>query len=383
MKVVILSIFFLLMPSVFIFSSELSEEIFIENESNRFNFGLILKSKTKFGALVLRHYLEGYIDLNYRIQIVNNTKLVLKKAYINGVKMYIDGVSAIMQPINVHFIDGVNYLNFDMSLFSDGETIKKIRKLAEINGIDVYVECFDEINNEEKKYSFKVSRENSMCFYNAFDMILHKQDRFLMKKIFLGYYQFVFFSFLFVYKKENNVIYNKIVQKSGDTVFIDETFTYLFKDGNLKELVFIKSDFKLSKSEHEKNMNATGYLPDAYRAMRPGYKFDFIFHDNKILGFKSVIFEGFEDAQVSRHENSIPSEKWQKLKDYNIGDPNVNEKFFHLKFPFVVKNTLSVTISKRFFKKIKKLKRLKIILISNEDRKYKIDIENFLLKYNL
>ncbi|WP_234925894.1 hypothetical protein, partial [Borreliella valaisiana] len=85
-------------------------------------------------------------------QIVNNTKLVLKKAYINGVKMYIDGVSAIMQPINVHFIDGVNYLNFDMSLFSDGETIKKIRKLAEINGIDVYVECFDEINNEEKKY---------------------------------------------------------------------------------------------------------------------------------------------------------------------------------------------------------------------------------------
>ncbi len=130
-------------------------------------------------------------------------------------------------------------------------------------------------------------------------------------------------------------------------------------------------------------MNATGYLPDAYRAMRPGYKFDFIFHDNKILGFKSVIFEGFEDAQVSRHENSIPSEKWQKLKDYNIGDPNVNEKFFHLKFPFVVKNTLSVTISKRFFKKIKKLKRLKIILISNEDRKYKIDIENFLLKYNL
>ncbi len=35
------------MPSVFIFSSELSEEIFIENESNRFNFGLILKSKNQ------------------------------------------------------------------------------------------------------------------------------------------------------------------------------------------------------------------------------------------------------------------------------------------------------------------------------------------------
>lgn len=205
-----------------------------------------------------------------------------------------------------------------------------------------------------------------------------------MKKIFFGLLLVCIFLVFFVFiKKENNVIYNKIVQKSGDTVFIDETCTHLFKDVNLKELVFIKSDFKLSKSEHEKNMNGSGYLPDAYRAMRPGYKFDFIVHDNKILGFKSVIFEGFEDAQVSRHENSMPSEKWQKLKDYNIGDPNANEKFFHLKFPFVVKNTLSVAISKRFFKKIKKLKRLKIILISNEDREYKIDIENFLLKYNL
>lgn len=206
----------------------------------------------------------------------------------------------------------------------------------------------------------------------------------MKKKIFFGLLLVCIFLVFFVFiKKENNVIYSKIVQNSGDTAFIDETCTHLFKDGNLKELVFIKSDFKLSKSEHEKNMNGTGYLPDAYRAMRPGYKFDFIVHDNKILGFKSVIFEGFEDVQVSRHENSMPSEKWQKLKDYNIGDPNANEKFFHLKFPFVVKNTLSVTISKRFFKKIKKLKRLKIILISNEDREYKIDIENFLLKYNL
>lgn len=28
--------------------------------------------------------------------------------------------------------------------------MNKIRKLAEENGIDVYVECFDEINNEKK-----------------------------------------------------------------------------------------------------------------------------------------------------------------------------------------------------------------------------------------
>ncbi|WP_210376656.1 virulence-associated protein BptA [Borreliella valaisiana] len=193
----------------------------------------------------------------------------------------------------------------------------------------------------------------------------------------------VFLGFFFFFKKENNVIYNKIIQKSEDKVFTDETYTYLFKDGNLKELVFIKSEFMDPKLEHKKNRNMTGYLIDAYRAMNPSCNFDFVIHDNKILGFKSVIFEGFEDAQVSRHENNLPSEKWQQLKDFNIGNPNINEKFFHLKFPFTVKNTLRVTLSKGFFNKIKRLKRLKIVLVSNEDKEYKIDIKNFLLKYNL
>ncbi|MBB6043680.1 virulence-associated protein BptA (plasmid) [Borreliella yangtzensis] len=193
----------------------------------------------------------------------------------------------------------------------------------------------------------------------------------------------VFLGFFFFFKKENSIIFNKIIKKSKDIVFTDETYTYLFKDGNLKELVFIKSEFMDPELEYEKNRNMTGYLIDAYRAMNPSYNFDFMVHDNKILGFKSVIFEGFEDAQVSRHENNLPSEKWQELKDFNIGNPNINEKFFHLKFPFTVKNTLRVTLSKGFFNKIKKLKRLKIVLVSNEDKEYKIDIKNFLLKYNL
>ncbi|ABH02528.1 protein BptA (plasmid) [Borreliella afzelii PKo] len=207
----------------------------------------------------------------------------------------------------------------------------------------------------------------------------------MKKKIFFGLLLVCIFLVFFLFvKKENNIIYNKIIEKSEDRVFIDETYTYLFKDGNLKELVFIKSEIMSPEiDEYKKNINLTGYLIDSYRALYPGYKFDFTVHDNKIIGFKSVIFEGLEDAQVSRHENNLPSEKWQQLKDYNIGDPNINEKFFNLKFPFVVKNTLRVTLSKRFFKKIKKLKRLKIVLITNEDREYKINIENFLPKYNL
>ncbi|WP_418456712.1 virulence-associated protein BptA [Borreliella burgdorferi] len=207
----------------------------------------------------------------------------------------------------------------------------------------------------------------------------------MKKKIFFGLLLVCIFLVFFLFvKKENNIIYNKIIEKSEDRVFIDETYTYLFKDGNLKELVFIKSEIMSPEiDEYKKNINLTGYLIDSYRALYPGYKFDFTVHDNKIIGFKSVIFEGLEDAQVSRYENNLPSEKWQQLKDYNIGDPNINEKFFNLKFPFVVKNTLRVTLSKRFFKKIKKLKRLKIVLITNEDREYKINIENFLPKYNL
>ncbi|MBB6213712.1 hypothetical protein QIA17_05900 (plasmid) [Borreliella californiensis] len=169
MKAIVLLISFLLIPNNFIFSSEASEEVVILNDSNRYDFGLILKLKTQFGSFTLRHYHEGYIDLDFKIQIVNSTEIVFKKVYING-------VSVIDNPINARsrFIDGVNYFNFDMSFFEHNEKINKIRNLAEENGIDVYVECFDEINNEKKKYSFKASRKNSAHFYSAFDMIFHE-----------------------------------------------------------------------------------------------------------------------------------------------------------------------------------------------------------------
>ncbi|MGF7102075.1 hypothetical protein [Borreliella kurtenbachii] len=169
MKIIVLLISFLLIPNSFIFSSEVSEEVVILNDSNRYNFGLILKLKTQFGSFILRHYHEGYIDLDFKIQIINGTEIVFKKVYING-------VSVIDHPINARsrFINGVNYFDFDMRFFEHSEKMNKIRKLAEENGIDVYVECFDEINNKKKKYSFRASRENSVHFYSAFDMIFHK-----------------------------------------------------------------------------------------------------------------------------------------------------------------------------------------------------------------
>ncbi|MCR8910244.1 virulence-associated protein BptA, partial [Borreliella burgdorferi 297] len=124
----------------------------------------------------------------------------------------------------------------------------------------------------------------------------------------------IFLGFFFYKQKENNIIYNKIVEKFDDNVFVDETYTYLFKDSNLKELVFIKSQLIIPELEHKEMMKSTGYRADAYKALSTVYRFDFKVHDNKILGFKSVIFEGFEDAKVSKHENNLPSEKWQQLK---------------------------------------------------------------------
>ncbi|WP_418905871.1 hypothetical protein [Borreliella carolinensis] len=168
MKIIIL-ISFLLISNSFIFSSEASEEVVILNDSNRYDFRLILKLKTKFGSFVLRHQHEGYIDLDLKIQIKNSTEIVFKKVYINGVSVIGHSINA-----SSRFIDGINYFNFDMRFFEHSEKMNKIRKLAEENGIDVYVECFDEINNKKKKYSFKASRENSAHFYSAFDMIFHK-----------------------------------------------------------------------------------------------------------------------------------------------------------------------------------------------------------------
>ncbi|XPK45073.1 hypothetical protein QIA21_05945 (plasmid) [Borreliella japonica] len=167
MKVIILSLLFLLISNVFIFSSEYSEEVVIINESNVSNLGIILTSNTKFGSFVLRYYHMGNIDLHFNIQIINSSEIILKKIYINGVSM-------MEYPINTYFIDGINHFNFGMDIFFEGEKVNILRKLAEINGIDVYIECFDEINNEKKKYSFKVSRGNSMHFYSVFDMIFHQ-----------------------------------------------------------------------------------------------------------------------------------------------------------------------------------------------------------------
>ncbi|SCW41465.1 virulence-associated protein BptA [Borreliella japonica] len=188
-------------------------------------------------------------------------------------------------------------------------------------------------------------------------------------------------SFLLV-KQDRNGFYNKKIEKVdyNDGTYIEETYRYRFKKGDLKKMVFFKSRWIIP--ELENNINGTGYLTDSYKAMNPNYSFNFTVHDNKILGFKNVIFEGLENEQASTHENNIPSEKWQILKAYNIGDVNLKKKFFHLKFPVLVENTLDVAISKAFFTKLKKLKRIKIILITNEDKKYKIDIENFILKYN-
>ncbi|WP_420025672.1 virulence-associated protein BptA [Borreliella valaisiana] len=188
-------------------------------------------------------------------------------------------------------------------------------------------------------------------------------------------------SFLLV-KQDRNGFYNKKIEKVdyNDGTYIEETYTYIFKKGDLKNLVFLKTRWIIP--ELENNINGTGYLPDSYKAMNPNYSFNFTVHDNKILGFKNVIFEGLENEQVSTHYNNIPSEQWQILKAYNIGDVNLKKELFYLKFPVLVENTLDVAISKAFFTKLKKLKRIKITLITNEDKKYKIDIENFILKYN-
>ncbi|XPK50657.1 hypothetical protein QIA33_06615 (plasmid) [Borreliella valaisiana] len=84
---IILSLLFLLISNVFIFSSEYSEEVVIINESNGSNLGLILTSNTKFGSFVLRHYHMRNVDLHFNIQIKNSSEIILKKIYINGVSM--------------------------------------------------------------------------------------------------------------------------------------------------------------------------------------------------------------------------------------------------------------------------------------------------------
>ncbi|WP_418905682.1 hypothetical protein [Borreliella japonica] len=167
MRVIALLMFFLLIPSITLFSNEeVFEEVVISNASNKSSLTLLLMLKTKFGTFTLSH-LKEYIDLEFNVKIANNTKLVLNKWYING-------VSIIESPINSTPIRGINSFSSDIYTFkqTELELFNQIKKSAKVNGIEVYLEYFDEKTNEEKKYTFKASKKNSIDFFNSYDMLV-------------------------------------------------------------------------------------------------------------------------------------------------------------------------------------------------------------------
>ncbi len=164
MRVIVLLMFFLLIPGISLFSNGAFEEVAIINNSNKSDLTLLLTLKTQFGTFTLGHF-KGYIDLKFNVKIVNNTKLVLNKWYINE-------VSLIESPINSKPIRGVNNFSFDIHIDSEDALFNQIRKSAKMNGIEAYLEYFDEKTNEKKKYTFKVSKKNSIDFFNAFEMLV-------------------------------------------------------------------------------------------------------------------------------------------------------------------------------------------------------------------
>ncbi|MCD2382022.1 hypothetical protein [Borreliella americana] len=166
MKVIALLMFFLLIPDVSIFSNEVIEKIAIINNSNMSDLTLLLTSKTKFGTFALKHF-KGYIDLEFNVKIANNTKLVLNKWYING-------ISLIESPINSNPILGINNFSFDINIINETELFNQIKKSIKANGIEAYMEYFDEKTNKKKQYTFKVGKKNSIDFFNAFDMLVAK-----------------------------------------------------------------------------------------------------------------------------------------------------------------------------------------------------------------
>ncbi|WP_421115268.1 hypothetical protein [Borreliella valaisiana] len=167
MRVIALLMFFLLIPRITLFSNEeVFEEVVISNPSNTPHLTLSLILKTKFGTFDLS-YSKEYIDLEFNVRIANNTKLILNKWYING-------FSIIESPINSTPIRGVNSFSSAIYTFkqTELELFNKIKKSAKVNGLEVYLEYFDEKTNEEKKYTFKASKKNSIDFFNSYDMLV-------------------------------------------------------------------------------------------------------------------------------------------------------------------------------------------------------------------
>ncbi|ASQ29668.1 hypothetical protein CDQ96_04485 (plasmid) [Borrelia miyamotoi] len=154
-----------------------------------------------------------------------------------------------------------------------------------------------------------------------------------------------------------------------------------FDSGSIKSISFKKREITDKGIQQAKREYEGSYL-DSILGAYPVYDLDFIIVDeNRAIDFKNVIFDGVE-AEISVFTLFEPSAQLVEIKDFQMGPFNGIPKLLNWVFPFPVINTFSISLRERFIDKLKQKDRLKITLISYDDRKFVLEMDNFIKEYD-
>ncbi|AHH05472.1 hypothetical protein CNO14_04505 (plasmid) [Borrelia miyamotoi] len=168
--------------------------------------------------------------------------------------------------------------------------------------------------------------------------------------------------------------------------YCDSTFCYKeydqeFDSGSIKSISFKKQEITDKGIEQAKREYSGSYL-DSILGGYPSYDLDFVIVDeNRAIDFKNVIFDGVE-AEISVFTLNERSAQLVEIKDFQMGPFGGLPKLLNFIFPFPVINTFSISLRERFIDKLKQKDRLKITLVSYDDRKFVLEMDNFIKKYD-
>nr|WP_192957044.1 hypothetical protein [Borrelia turicatae] len=162
-------------------------------------------------------------------------------------------------------------------------------------------------------------------------------------------------------------------------------YTEKFKFGSISR-IFLKKSYTTGISREKERLRLKN-IPDkeykkAQGAYFPSYSLDFsIVGEHRAVNIKQVSFDGVK-ATPSIFELFEPSWQLAEIKDFQMGLSSVNKQFLGVIFPVPVNNTFTVHLRKRLIDKLKLQPRIKITLISIYGKKFVMETDNFIKKYN-
>ncbi|AMR75959.1 hypothetical protein [Borrelia hermsii] len=172
----------------------------------------------------------------------------------------------------------------------------------------------------------------------------------------------------------------KLESSCESKYFCSKRYSEEFKSGSIRSISFKRGDLSKSYREEIKTMRNEEYRK-AIEEGYPAYYLEFeIVSEPRAINFKKVIFDGAE-AEVSIFDLYEPSAQLASIKDFQMGEPDVNKRFLNLIFPIPVHNTFTIVLKKRFIDKLKKRDKIKITLTSHYDKEFVFETYNFIKKY--